>query len=186
MTAGNQTRWLILFAKLFLSNVLLLALGCLVAFEVRRHNRLTQLEKDEVSVIAAQVAAVNDALHQIRADLLILSRQSELNHAAPGNRALDDLAREYADFARAVGVYENIRLFTAAGTLLIDIQDEGGDVRFHSLSGRGDAAERADIRALSSMAPGGLLMSRPWFPSAPTLCSTTWRNWPGGRPAPSS
>jgi hypothetical protein len=154
--------WHILFAKLFLGGALLLGLGCLVAFEERRQTHLDRLENDEIAIVATQISAINDALHRIRADLYILSRQSELDDIAPGTPQLIALAHEYAEFERAIGVYEDIRLIDADGTLLIDIDNDGGDVHFHTRAARGSEADLADLRALSGMAAGGLLMSRPF------------------------
>lgn len=163
MIAASPVKpWQILFVKLFLGGALLLGLGCLAAFEERRQTHLERLENDEIAIVAAQISAINDALHRIRADLYILSRQSELDDIAPGSPQLIALAREYAEFERAIGVYEDIRLIDADGTLLIDIDNDGGEVHFNTRAARGSEADLADLRALSGMNAGGLLMSRPF------------------------
>jgi len=158
--ATRVKSWLPLFAKLFAGGALLLAVVCLVIFEERRRAQLSALENDEISIVAAQVAVINESLHRIRADLYILSRQSELAHIKDSTR-LAELAREYADFERAVGVYENIRLLAADGTRLIDIHNEDGEIHYHVTPVHTRRGDHEDLRVLGAMAPGGLLMSRP-------------------------
>jgi diguanylate cyclase (GGDEF)-like protein len=160
VTALRTRSWLPLFAKLFAGGVLLLTLSCVAAFEERRDAILLRQENEEIAIVAAQIAAINDTLHRVRADLYILSRQSEIDHL-PEAEHLADLAREYADFERAAGVFENIRLFDARGVLLIDVHNEDGDVRYRLAHGHASPADLDDLRALSAMSSGGLLMSRP-------------------------
>lgn len=149
--------WFPLFVRLFAASAFLVLIACTGFYEVRRHNRLIQMEAAESLVVSAQVAATSDYLHRIRADLLILSRQTELASATPGSPALAALAREYADFAQAIGLYESIRLFDLSGNEMIAVTDVDGEISLRMLSASGllPPQERA---AVIRMAPGGMLM----------------------------
>lgn len=158
MASTGQTPWPRRFARIFAGGALLVGLGGIAVFEVRRLDRFGQVEADKVAVVAAQVNLFNDFLHRQRADLLILSGQSELDAVHPGPGDLADVAREYAEFARAVGHYSSVRLIGVDGRELVRVLDgDNGEVhvaierpadRFHDIL----ALERA------RSAPGGLLM----------------------------
>ncbi|MGE4527943.1 MAG: diguanylate cyclase [Rhodospirillaceae bacterium] len=159
MIAGERSppAWFPLFAKLFAVFAAMVLIVCLGFFEIRRQNRLTQMEAAESLVVTAQTTAMGDALHRIRADLLILSRQSELAAAAPGSPALAALAREYAEFAHATGLYDTIRLLDPSGKELIGVSDIEGEISFRMHTGH-DPFSPLERAAVLRMAPGGMLM----------------------------
>ncbi|WP_337996374.1 GGDEF domain-containing protein [Oleispirillum naphthae] len=159
MIAGERSppSWFPLFAKLFAGLALMVMVACIGFFEIRRLGRLAQMETAESLVVTAQTTAMIDALHRIRADLLILSRQSELAAATPGSPALAALAREYAEFAHAVGLYDAIRLLDLSGRELIAVSDIDGEISFHMRAAPGPLSPQVRAAVLR-MAPGGMLM----------------------------
>jgi len=155
--SDERPPWLPLFAKLFAALSGMVLIVCIVFFEVHRKNHLSQVEATESRVVAAQVATMIDALHRVRADLVILSHQSELATARPGSPALAALAQEYAEFAHAVGLYEAIRLLDASGRELISVADHDGEINYRILGTPGPFSPR-ERAAVLSMVPGGMLM----------------------------
>ncbi len=150
--------WPRLFARIFASGALLIGLGGIAVFEVRRLDQLNQLEAAKAGVVAAQVNLFNDVLHRLRADLLILSGQSELDAPHPDARNLADLAREYAEFARAIGFYSSIRLVGMDGQQLIQVLNgESGEVHV-AVNHPGDRFRDTLALERARSAPGGMLM----------------------------
>ncbi|MBN2751259.1 MAG: GGDEF domain-containing protein [Rhodospirillaceae bacterium] len=150
--------------KLFLTVFLLVFVICVGVYEIRRQDNLAQIEIRETATVTTQVSAIADILHRIRADLLILSRQSELATATPGSPSLDALAQEYAQFARAISHYESIFLMDPQGRPLIEVEDIGGEISFTVHTKRTDSPA-SNISALTMLSPGGMLMSTGAHPS---------------------
>ena len=158
MASTLHKPWPRLFARIFAGGALLIGLGGIAVFEVRRLDRLSDLEADKTAVVAAQVSLFNDVLHRLRADLLILSGQTELDTLHPTSEDLADLAREYAEFVRAVGHYSSIRLLGIDGRQLIQVLN-GDDGAVHvTIDHPGDRFRDALALERARSAPGGMLM----------------------------
>jgi diguanylate cyclase (GGDEF)-like protein len=153
-----QKPWPRLFARIVAGGALFIGLGGIAVFEVRRLDQLTQLETDKTAVVAAQVNLFNDFLHRLRADLLILSGQTELDAVHPDAKALADVAREYAEFVRAIGHYSSIRLVGVDGRQLVEVLNgDSGEVHV-AINPPGDRFRDALALERARRAPGGLLM----------------------------
>lgn len=158
MASTAHKPWPRLFARIFAGGALLIGLGGIAVFEVRRLDQLNRLEADKTAVVAAQVNLFNDVLHRLRADLLILSGQSELDALHPDAKDLSDLAREYAEFVRALGLYDSIRLIGVDGAQLIQVLNgDNGEVHV-AVNHPGDRFHDTLALERTRNAPGGLLM----------------------------
>ncbi len=158
MASTAHKPWPRVFARIFACGALLIGLGSIAVFEVRRLDQLTRLEADKAAVVSAQVNLFNDVLHRLRGDLLILSGQSELDALHPDAKDLSDLAREYAEFVRALGLYDAIRLIGVDGRQLIQILNgESGEVHV-AVDLPGDRFRDTLALERARSAPGGMLM----------------------------
>lgn len=159
MASTVSLPWPRLFARIFVGGLLFLGMGCIAAYEFRRLDRLAELEAEKSAVVGAQVGFFGDVLHRIRADLIILSRQTELDAAKPGAADLAALAREYAEFVHAVGRYASIRLLGTDDRDLINVSaDEDGGIHVF-IESPGEAIADGDILARARHSAASLLMT---------------------------
>ena len=149
------------FLNLFIPLVLLILLGIGLYGHSEMEGELERVEAPEALNVSLGASVLNNSLAAIGQDLNFLATHSALERlvSVPSQENYERLARDYANFAHAKGVYESISWIDETGR---------ERVRVDSLSGKGLVLPEGKERAVkgqdfyvevSQLAPGEIYIS---------------------------
>ncbi len=100
-------------------------------------------------------------VHAVQADVLYLAEQETLHRFLSGERDVrSQLEREYANFARRRGVYDQIRCLDGSGREIVRVDFRGEEVRVIPPEELQHKAGRYYVRESQKLGPGEVFVSR--------------------------